>query len=135
MFGFFSSKKPPKEELFVDGEIERMTADAPPHVQALHMILEQGLVDQATEVLMQYDRFRNEFAVYFKRNESYEEVLSPPPSLFGAIQAMLVSAGHLRLPEDEGQFVFPRETGGRLRYSIAIEDEGATMALSMLGYC
>jgi hypothetical protein len=135
MFGFFSKKTPPKEELREDGEVDRMAPDAPPHVQALHMILEQGLVDRASEVLMQYDRFRNEFAVYFKRDESYELILTPPPSLFHPLQMMLASAGHLRLPEDDGQFIFPRETGGRLRYSVAIEDEGATMALSMLGYC
>ncbi len=133
MFGFFR-KKPQKVE-YVDGEIDPMTATAPPHVQALHLILEQGLSDNATEVLMQYDRFRNEFAVYFKREESYEQILTPPPSLFAPMQMMLAEAGHLRLPEDEGQFVFPRQSGGRLRYSIAIEDGGATMALSPLAYC
>lgn len=134
MFGFFSKKTPSKPEQFVDAEVERMSPDAPPHVQALHLILEQGLVDKASEVLMQYDRFRNEFAVYFKRDQGYELILTPPATLFHPMQMMLASAGHLHLPEDEGQFLFPRESGGRLRYSIAVEDEGATMALALLGY-
>lgn len=136
MFGFFSKKKPAGPQLDPGaGEIAPMAADAPPHVQALHMILEQSLVDRASEVLLQYDKYRNEFAVYFKRDESYEEILQPPPSLFAPTQTMLAMAANLRLPEDEGTFVFPRESGGRMRWSIAIEDEGATMALAMLGYC
>lgn len=135
MFGFFSKKPSRPEALPSDGEVDRMSATAPPHVQALHLILEQSLSDRATEVLLQYDRFHNEFAVYFKREQGYEEVLSPPPSLFAPMQTMLASAGNLRLPEDEGQFIFPREQGGRLRYAIAIEDNGATMALAMVGYC
>ncbi len=136
MFGFFSKKKKPAIELDpTAGEIARMADDAPPHVQALHMILEQSLVDRASEVLLQYDKYRNEFAVYFKRGESYEEILQPPPSLYAPTQTMLAMAGNLNLPEDEGTFIFPRQTGGRMRWSIAIEDEGATMALSMLGYC
>jgi hypothetical protein len=134
MFGRFFSKKPDKVESF-DGAIDEMAADAEPHVQVLHLILEQALADRAAEVLLQYDRFRNEFAVYFKRGESYEETLAPPASLFQPMQAMLAQAGNLRLPEDEGQFIFPRQSGGRLRYSIAVEDGGATMALAPLGYC
>lgn len=135
MFGFFSKKKPPREPLPTDGEVDRMSATAPPHVQVLHLILEQSLNDRVNEVLMQYDRFHNEFAVYFKHGEGYEEVLAPPPSLFAPLQTMLAMAANLRLPEDEGHFIFPRESGGRLRYAIAIEDNGATMAVSMLGYC
>lgn len=133
MFGRFFKRSEP-EEVFVEGEIDRMADDAPPHVQALHMILEQSLVDQAYEVLLQHDRFRNEFAVYFKRNDAYEEVLRPPASLFSPMLTMLAYAANLRLPEDHGQFLFPRETGGRLRYSIAVEDNAQTMALSMIGY-
>ena len=131
---FFKRSQQPKE-VFIDGEVDRMSPDAPPHVQALHLILEQSLTDQAYEVLMQYDNFRSQFAVYFKKNESYEEVLQPPPSLFAPMQTMLAIAANLRLPEDHGQFVFPREGGGKLRYSIAVEDNGQTMALNMIGYC
>lgn len=134
MFGRFFKRSEP-EEVFQEGEIDRMSPDAPPHVQALHLILEQSLADQAYEVLMQHDRFHNVFAVYFKKNEAYEEVLQPPPSLFSPMLTMLAMAANLRLPEDHGQFIFPRETGGKMRYSIAVEDGGQTMALSMLGYC
>lgn len=133
MFGFFSSKKPAKPELF-DGAVEPMAADAPPHVQVLHLILEQALTDRASEVLMQYDSSRNEFVVYFKREQGYEETLQPPPSLWAPIQSMLAYAANLRLPEDEGQFILPRESGGRMRYSVAIEDGGVTLALAPLGY-
>lgn len=134
MFGFFSKKNKQPEVVFSDGEVDRMSPDAEPHVQAFHMILEQSLADRATEVLMQYDKYRNEFAVYFKLNDSYEQILLPPATLFRPIQQMVASAAFLQLPEDEGQFVFPRAGGGRMRWSIAIEDEGATMAMSMLGY-
>lgn len=133
MFGFFSKKTPPPREFSSEDEIEPMSATAPPHVQALHMILEQALVDRASEVLMQYDIHRNEFAVYFKREESYEQILLPPATLFRPMQMMLASAAHLRLPEDEGQFIFPSTTAGALRYSIAVEDGGATMAMAFLG--
>ncbi len=134
MFNRFFKRSQPRE-VFAEGEVDRMSPDAPPHVQALHLILEQSLVDQAYEVLMQFDTFRNQFAVYFKKNESYEEVLQPPPSLFAPMQTMLAFAANLRLPEDHGQFIFPREGGGKLRYSIDVEDNGQTMALSMIGYC
>ena len=134
MFGRFFKRSQP-EEVFVDGEIDRMSPDAPPHVQVLHLILEQSLSDQAYEVLMQHDRFHNQFAVYFKKNDAYEEVLQPPPSLFVPMLTMLAIAANLRLPEDHGPFIVPRETGGKMRYAIAVEDNGQTMALSMLGYC
>lgn len=134
MFGFFSKKTPPRD-FTPEDEIDAMSPTAPPHVQALHMILEQALVDRASEVLMQYDRFRNEFAVYFKREESYEQILLPPATLFRPMQMMLASAAHLNLPEDEGQFIFPSQTGGRMRYSVAVEDGGATMAVAFLGLC
>jgi hypothetical protein len=134
MFGFFSNKKRAPEPIVGSGEVDRMSPDAPPHVQALHLILEQSLVDRASEVLMQYDKYRNEFAVYFKRNDAYEQILLPPATLFAPMQQMLASAAYLQLPEDEGHFIFPRAEGGRMRWSIAIEDGGATMALSMLGY-
>lgn len=112
-----------------------MSEAAPPHLQVLHLILEQSLSDRASEVLMQYDGFRHEFAVFFKRDSGYEEVLAPPPSLFKPMQQMLAAAGHLRLPEDQGHFILPRQGGGRLRYEVAIEDDGATMALTLIGYC
>jgi hypothetical protein len=135
MFSFFSKKASRQSSNFGEqDEVCRLTPDAPPHVQALHLILEQSMADRATEVLMQYDRFRNEFAVYFKLNDAYEQILLPPATLFHPMQTMLASAAHLSLPEDEGQFVFPRASGGNMRWSIAIEDQGATMAMSMLGY-
>jgi hypothetical protein len=134
MFGFFSRKKPARDES-LDGLVDAMAPDAPPHVQVLHLILEQAMTDKATEVLMQFDESRGEFAVYFQRAEQgYEEVLAPPPSLWRPLQTMLAIAANLRLPEDEGQFLLPRESGGRMRYSIAVEDGGATMALAPLGY-
>ena len=134
MFGRFFKRSQP-EEVFVEGEIDRNSPDAPPHVVVLHLILEQSLSDQAYEVLMQHDRFHNKFSVYFKKNESYEEVLQPPPSLFAPMQTLLAFAANLRLPEDHGQFIFPREGGGKLRYAITVEDNGQTMALNMIGYC
>lgn len=112
-----------------------MSEEAPAHIQVLHLILEQALTDRASEVLLQYDATRYEFAVYFKRDTGYEEVLAPPTSLFKPMQEALAMAGHLRLPEGEGHIILPRQDGGRLRYAIAIEDGGATMALSPQGYC
>lgn len=134
MFGFFSKKRASSPPPSDHGEVGALTPEAPPHLQVLHLILEQSLSDRAAEVLLQYDALRHDFAVYFKLGESYEQVLAPPASLFEPMQAMLVAAAGLSLPEDEGQFVLPRASGGRLRFSVAIEDQGATMALAMLGY-